>query len=226
MPLLRTVRLSPQFEHELDLRQREEIFRFYAEQRRAYCGFLELLDLWLEAPYCESCIMARWDYDGELPDCTPDTWEDDLEMILGDDRLVQEIRTALSSDETHGPPCRKCHHTIFPPEEDLYVVRYHLEEHYGIPLETPGQRTPSKRLQAQILKLYDGTCFNCGEPEDLHIDHILPRSKGGDAAFRNLQPLCSTCGQLKGDREPEEVSVTLSVYFEEASSGAYGAMFW
>jgi 5-methylcytosine-specific restriction endonuclease McrA len=84
-------------------------------------------------------------------------------------------------------------------------VDYHLEEHYGIPLETPGRRKPSRKIRDRIFQLYDQQCFSCGSGGPLHIDHIRPQAKGGDSAFRNLQPLCGVCGNLKRDTEPEEI---------------------
>ncbi len=226
MPFLQPVTLSPQFEHEMDLWQKEEVFRFYATQRKINCTFLEIQDLWMQAPYCEDCATRRWDYGGELPDSTPDTWEENLAAILGDDDLVSELKRPDDSLGRRSLICHRCHHDIVPSTDDLYVVTYHLEEHFGIDLETPGRTWPGKRLTGQILSIYDGSCFNCSADENLHIDHILARSQGGDAAFRNLQPLCEECGQRKGDQVPEEVGVYSTMYFDGPPSDAYEGMFW
>ena len=82
-------------------------------------------------------------------------------------------------------------------------------------------------MQKQILKLYENICFGCNAGNrTLHIDHIVPQSKGGDAAFRNLQPLCEHCGNLKGNNSPEVVEIWNTSYFGPYPSDSYEHMFW
>ena len=53
-------------------------------------------------------------------------------------------------------------------------------------------------------------CKRCNATTDLHIDHIWPRSKGGQNWLINLQVLCSKCNWSKSDtlelRSPEAVT--------------------
>jgi hypothetical protein len=53
------------------------------------------------------------------------------------------------------------------------------------------------RLRFQILKRDHFRCVCCGTvsgPElELHVDHIVPYSKGGETTRDNLQTLCSKC---------------------------------
>lgn len=49
----------------------------------------------------------------------------------------------------------------------------------------------------------NGMCNECGRHVDkhiAHIDHKVPRIKGGQDHFGNLQILCSGCNTLKGNR--------------------------
>lgn len=49
----------------------------------------------------------------------------------------------------------------------------------------------------------NGMCNGCGRHVDkhiAHIDHKVPRTKGGQDHFGNLQILCSGCNTLKGNR--------------------------
>lgn len=41
------------------------------------------------------------------------------------------------------------------------------------------------------------------------IDHVLPKSRGGDFSFRNLVAACHSCNQKKKNRTPEEAGMIL-----------------
>jgi 5-methylcytosine-specific restriction endonuclease McrA len=63
--------------------------------------------------------------------------------------------------------------------------------------------TPS--LRTLILKRDNYTCKHCGATIDdgvsLHIDHIIPVSKGGKTEESNLQTLCDWCNLGKSDKD-------------------------
>jgi len=73
------------------------------------------------------------------------------------------------------------------------------------PQETKGGRDPSLRLRYKVLVSDNFKCRICGSspatsPDvQLHIDHIIPWSKGGPTSFDNLRTLCSGCNLGKGD---------------------------
>ena len=55
-------------------------------------------------------------------------------------------------------------------------------------------------------------CQYCGErknPVELTLDHILPRSRGGDSSQINVVTACVRCNQRKGSRTPEEARMPL-----------------
>lgn len=52
-------------------------------------------------------------------------------------------------------------------------------------------------------------CQYCGSDKHLTIDHIVPRSKGGDDSWENVVTSCARCNLKKGDRLPQAVNMTL-----------------
>lgn len=56
------------------------------------------------------------------------------------------------------------------------------------------------------------TCQYCNAQPgkaQLTIDHVLPRSRGGEARWENVVTACAACNRRKGDRTPEEATMPL-----------------
>jgi hypothetical protein len=53
------------------------------------------------------------------------------------------------------------------------------------------------------------TCQYCGSKNDLTIDHVLPRSRGGKTSWTNLVTACKKCNNRKGDFMPDEAGMPL-----------------
>lgn len=62
-----------------------------------------------------------------------------------------------------------------------------------------GLPVPS-RLKAEVIAAAEGRCFACGSTDEPHVDHIIPRSKGGSNRRENLQVLCRACNTRKSDK--------------------------
>ncbi len=77
-------------------------------------------------------------------------------------------------------------------------------------------RTPrvSVRLTRRNLMFRDAhQCQYCGKRpplRDLNIDHVLPRSRGGDDTWENLVTACRVCNLRKGWKTPEEADMRLA----------------
>ncbi len=77
-------------------------------------------------------------------------------------------------------------------------------------------RTPRAvvRLTRRNLMFRDAhQCQYCGKRpplRDLNIDHVLPRSRGGDDTWENLVTACRVCNLRKGWRTPEEANMRLA----------------
>ena len=46
-------------------------------------------------------------------------------------------------------------------------------------------------------------CLSCGKECALHIDHVIPVSKGGTSDISNLQPLCRSCNSTKATNDTD-----------------------
>ena len=69
------------------------------------------------------------------------------------------------------------------------------------------------RLSRRNLMLRDDyRCQYCARAfpsRDLDIDHVLPRSRGGEATWTNLVTACQACNRRKGRRTPTEAGMPL-----------------
>jgi ATP adenylyltransferase len=62
-------------------------------------------------------------------------------------------------------------------------------------------------LRYQVLKRDGGKCQLCGalaKDRPMHVDHIIPRSKGGTNIIENLQTLCFECNGGKNNRDDSD----------------------
>jgi len=71
---------------------------------------------------------------------------------------------------------------------------------------------PYRRLNLSKQNVYrrDGfKCVYCGSGANLTLDHVLPRSRGGDNSWENLVTCCRKCNAKKDDRTPEEARMRM-----------------
>ena len=68
-------------------------------------------------------------------------------------------------------------------------------------IKRPHKKTELKRL---LFGRQEGVCKGCRTAfayRHFHIDHIVPRAKGGGDILDNLQLLCGHCNSVKGQRD-------------------------
>lgn len=66
--------------------------------------------------------------------------------------------------------------------------------------------------RANLFTRDNYTCQYCGQgftDEDLTVDHISPKSRGGKRTWDNTTTSCFPCNSKKGDRTPEEAGMKL-----------------
>jgi hypothetical protein len=50
-------------------------------------------------------------------------------------------------------------------------------------------------------------CVYCGNKRNLTVDHVIPKSRGGQNTWLNLVTCCSHCNRVKDNRTPEEAGM-------------------
>jgi 5-methylcytosine-specific restriction endonuclease McrA len=97
-------------------------------------------------------------------------------------------------------------------EESIKARRLELERPVIVQL-LANVRIPRVALQptrSNILLRDDETCQYCGKrTRDLTLDHIIPRSRGGQSTWENLVASCKACNGKKGNRLLKEVNMHL-----------------
>jgi 5-methylcytosine-specific restriction endonuclease McrA len=72
------------------------------------------------------------------------------------------------------------------------------------------ESTPTKR---NVMIRDKWTCQYCGrstkDKAKLTIDHVVPRSRGGDSTWTNLVAACERCNGVKGNKTPKEAKMPL-----------------
>ncbi len=101
--------------------------------------------------------------------------------------------------ESHDQPLRSAAFEFVRP----HVIR--LLQYVRVP------RAIKRRISRRALFARDGwRCVYCGTTAGrLTLDHVIPRSKGGDSVWENVVTACAPCNLRKGDRLLEEVAMSL-----------------
>jgi 5-methylcytosine-specific restriction endonuclease McrA len=86
-----------------------------------------------------------------------------------------------------------------------HVIR--LVQYVNVP------RTLQRKISRRALFARDGwRCMYCGTTNGrLTLDHVVPRSRGGDSVWENVVTSCAPCNMRKGNRLLEEVAMALRV---------------
>lgn len=80
---------------------------------------------------------------------------------------------------------------------------------------TTFDRLPKNHVRFNRLNIFardKNTCQYCGKifsKHDLNIDHVLPRSRGGQSVWENVVCSCHECNRRKAGRTPDEAAMKL-----------------
>jgi 5-methylcytosine-specific restriction endonuclease McrA len=99
-------------------------------------------------------------------------------------------------------------------ERFIQAVRFRLRVPEVVTL-SEYDRLPSAAVtfsRRNIFKRDRFTCQYCGaQPgsEELTLDHVIPRSQGGESRWENCVLACLACNKRKADRTPEQAGMRL-----------------
>lgn len=61
----------------------------------------------------------------------------------------------------------------------------------------------------EVLRRDRHTCQYCGSKRELTLDHVIPRSKGGQHTWDNIVTACATCNGNKGSQLLDTIEMSL-----------------
>ena len=106
-------------------------------------------------------------------------------------------KATVVHDDPNGPVIHSASRSIVVPS----VIRLH--SYVRVPYRA---RVPMTR--AALMHRDRFRCAYCGAKADT-VDHVVPRSRGGDHSWENCVAACSTCNHRKADRLLVELGWTL-----------------
>ena len=81
---------------------------------------------------------------------------------------------------------------------------YNSAQAYVFNLQTTSSAEAKRLWRSKIKEEWDWECAYCGSDENLTIDHIVPRAKGGTDFTKNVLCACQECNQDKGHTPVED----------------------
>lgn len=73
-----------------------------------------------------------------------------------------------------------------------------------------GFKKKKAKLSRRSIERRDKICQYCGKrKKEMNLDHVIPRSQGGQSTWENLVLSCFECNNLKGGRTPKQAGMEL-----------------
>ena len=116
-------------------------------------------------------------------------------------RALVLVLKGVASTEAHAPGQFHSQRQTIPLPS---VIR--LLEYRRIPHQTRALSRKNILMRDRYTCQYCKQAMNSGE---LTLDHVIPRSRGGETTWENLVACCNPCNNRKGNRTPEEAGLKL-----------------
>lgn len=69
--------------------------------------------------------------------------------------------------------------------------------------------TKASSFKRKVVLKAQPKCAYCQESKSTTVDHVIPRSLGGNAVYSNLVGACQSCNLIKGDMLPKEIGLKI-----------------
>ena len=208
------------------------------DRRRQYGGHMVQLDISVVVPVCHVCTGERsfryvyWELIEVCPWLSPDGWDIDLLLIGMPPDVIDKLKDDIAEgiDSVRGPWCYVCHGWLpYWDTEDAACGVYSLsgKQYFGFD-EKDGPHV-TQRTKQWIRKLYDHTCFGCQRQltdDEMTVDHIIAKTRGGTGEELNLQLLCTECNAAKANDPVEVIDITLHFPLRPVPSDSYEGVTW
>ncbi|UVT17615.1 MAG: HNH endonuclease [Nitrospira sp.] len=189
------------------------------KQIRIRYGPMVHVEINILVPLCVGCKHSECRYFETTlpkPNVFSDSWKQDYHTIGISRKKVKEASRGLHSGGWKGPACDRCGSIIeldVKGGEGFYTRTSSVSDFYS--LNRGNGRKPPEWMRKIVLSAYDGKCSGCRRtmrPDQITVDHIVPVSEGGETEMENLQPMCISCNQKKGNVAVKRVGHP-SLYF-------------
>ena len=117
--------------------------------------------------------------------------------------VIMTFKNSVTVEEFDGERVLRSAHAEFPVPSVVRRREY-------INVRRRREAAGAKRMRIYMRDKF--RCQYCGEKrvaDELTLDHILPRSRGGDNSPVNIVTACVACNQRKGSRTPDEARMPL-----------------
>jgi len=117
--------------------------------------------------------------------------------------IIMTLKNSVTVEEWDGDRVLRSAHDEFPVPS---VIRRRIY----INIRRRREQSGMKRMRIYMRDKF--RCQYCGEKKnatELTLDHILPRSRGGDNSPVNIVTACIPCNNRKSNRTPEEARMPL-----------------
>lgn len=111
--------------------------------------------------------------------------------------------------------------SVIIPDDTDYVEVKGINSSLIIPINmtfvvnaSPDFKHTAKISRYMLYKRDNGRCSYCGKEitqKESTIDHVIPRSKGGENSWENICLACKSCNCKKDNRTPKEAGMKLLV---------------
>lgn len=116
-------------------------------------------------------------------------------------RALVLILKGVASAEEHIPGYMHSRRTSIPLPSVIRLLEYRRIPHQTRALSRKNIMMRDRYTCQYCHKLFNGA--------DLTLDHVIPRSRGGETSWENLVASCNPCNNRKGSRTPDEAGMRL-----------------